>query len=273
MHTDTKSVLTIAGSDSIGGAGIQADIKTIFSLGLYACSCITAVTAQNTLGVKSVQAINSDILSDQIEMVLQDITPDAIKIGMIYTKENVIAVKESLQRNNYKGFVVLDPVLVATSGDKLAKEDFLDILKKELFPICDILTPNIPETEAICGVSISSKETMIACGKDIITRYGVKNVLIKGGHGIGEDMTDILVLNNGEIKTFTAQKIDSNNTHGTGCTLSSAIASYSAQGNDIIQSVKLAKDYVYDAIWGAKDITMFKGHGSTNHFHSLQFKR
>ncbi len=264
------SVLTIAGSDSIGGAGIQADIKTIFSLGLYASSCITAITAQNTLGVRSIQAVDSKILADQIDMVLQDITPNAIKIGMIYTKENVIAIKESLSRNNYNGFIVLDPVLVATSGDKLATHDFLDTLKTELFPICTILTPNIPETETICNKKISRLEDMVACGKDIITKYGVKNILIKGGHGIGNDMSDVLIKENLTYETFTAPKVDSNNTHGTGCTLSSAIASFLAKANDLTNSIRLAKDYVYNAILSAKDITMFKGHGGVNHFWNFQ---
>ena len=211
-----KSVLTIAGSDSVGGAGIQADIKTIFSLGLYASSCITAVTAQNTLGVKSIQAIDSNILYDQITAVLQDIMPDAIKIGMIYTKENVIAIKNALKDNNYNNYIVLDPVLVATSGDSLAKADFLDTLKQELFPLCNILTPNIPEAETLCNCKITSTDDMIACGKNIIKTYGIKNVLIKGGHAHDNNMTDVLVFEDMTYMTCTAKKINSNTTHGTG---------------------------------------------------------
>lgn len=261
-----KSVLTIAGSDSIGGAGIQADIKTIFSLGLYASSCITAVTAQNTCGVRSIQSINSNILYDQISAVLQDIIPDAIKIGMIYTKENVKAIKNAFKDNNYNNYIVLDPVLVATSGDSLAKSDFLQTLKQDLFPICDILTPNLSEAITICNREINNTDDMIVCGQDIIKTYGVKNVLIKGGHAKDDNMTDVLIFEDMTYKTFTAKKINSNNTHGTGCTLSSAIASYLAKGLSIEDSVKQAKDYVYNAILSAKNITMFKGHGSTNHF-------
>lgn len=269
MKNKPFATMTIAGSDSCGGAGIQADIKTIFSLGLYASSCITAVTAQNTCNVRSIQAIESNILYDQISAVLQDIEIDAIKIGMIYTKENVKAIKNALKDNNYHNYIVLDPVLVATSGDSLAKTGFLETLKTELFPVCDILTPNLSEAMTICNKEINNTEDMIVCGKDIIKTYGVKNVLIKGGHSKGNDMTDVLVFENMNYTTFSAKKVDTNNTHGTGCTLSSAIASFLAKGLSIEDSVKQAKDYVYNAILSAKDYTMFKGHGSTNHFWNL----
>ncbi|MGP1515917.1 MAG: bifunctional hydroxymethylpyrimidine kinase/phosphomethylpyrimidine kinase [Bacteroidales bacterium] len=265
-----KSVLTIAGSDSIGGAGIQADIKTIFSLGLYAASCITAVTAQNTIGVKSIQAVNSEILTDQIDSVLNDISVNSIKIGMIYTKKNISAIKNAIIKHNYTNPIVLDPVLVATSGDKLTKKGFLDTLKKELFPICDILTPNITEAEIITNTTINNLEDMISCGKEIIAKYGVRNVIIKGGHSKNENMTDVLIKEDYSYRCFAAKKIDSKNTHGTGCTLSSAIASYLAMGMDLEDSILHAKEYVFKAILSAKEITIFKGHGSTNHFHSLQ---
>ncbi|MBQ7985544.1 MAG: bifunctional hydroxymethylpyrimidine kinase/phosphomethylpyrimidine kinase [Bacteroidales bacterium] len=270
MQTDNiKSVLTVAGSDSVGGAGIQADIKTIFSLGLYACSAITAVTAQNTCGVRAVQAVDSNVLYGQIAAVLQDISVDAVKIGMVYTKQNVRAIKNALKDNNYNNYIVLDPVLVATSGDSLAKEDFLEALKQDLFPLCDILTPNLSEAMTICNRKINNVDDMIACGKDIIKTYGVKNVLVKGGHSQDDNMTDVLVFEDLSYKTFTAKKINSRNTHGTGCTLSSAIASYLAMGLSIEQSVKHAKDYVYNAILSAKDHTIGQGHGSTNHFYNL----
>ncbi len=267
-----KYILTIAGSDSVGGAGIQADIKTIFSLGQYAASAITAVTAQNTCGVRAIQAVDAKVLSAQIDAVLEDIPVDAIKIGMVYTKENVAAIRESLARNNYRGHLVLDPVLVATSGDMLAKADFLQSLKAELFPLCTVLTPNISEAEAISGMKISSVDDMVECGRWIVNNCHCKNVLVKGGHSTGEKMTDILVSEGGTIKAFSAEKIDSNNTHGTGCTLSSAIATYLAMGFPLEEAVAYAKDYVYNAILAAKNAKVGHGHGSTNHFWGLEIK-
>ena len=267
-----KYILTIAGSDSVGGAGIQADIKTIFSLGQYAASAITAVTAQNTCGVRAIQAVDSMVLSAQIDAVLEDIPVDAIKIGMVYTKENVVAIRDSLARNNYRGHLVLDPVLVATSGDMLAKSDFLQSLKAELFPLCTVLTPNISEAEAISGMKISCVDDMIECGRWIVKNCHCKNVLVKGGHSTGEKMTDILVCGDGSYKAFTAEKIDSQNTHGTGCTLSSAIATYLAMGFPLKDAVAQAKDYVYNAILAAKDAKVGHGHGSTNHFWGLERK-
>lgn len=268
-----KYILTIAGSDSVGGAGIQADIKTIFSLGQYAASAITAITAQNTCGVRSIQAVDSAVLSAQIDAVLEDLPIDAIKIGMVYTKENVAAIRSSLKKNNYSGHLVLDPVLVATSGDMLAKADFLQVLKEELFPLCTVLTPNISEAEAISGMKIASPDDMIECGRQIVNNCHCKNVLVKGGHSIGDEMTDILVSQDGTIRYFTATKISSENTHGTGCTLSSAIATYLATGLPLEEAVAHAKDYVYNAILAAKDAKVGHGHGSTNHFWNLQLKK
>ena len=261
-----RHILTIAGSDSVGGAGIQADIKTIFSLGQYAASAITAVTAQNTCGVRMIQAVDSYVLSSQIDAVLDDLNVDAIKIGMVYTKENVTAIKDSLAKNNYRGHLVLDPVLVATSGDMLAKADFLNVLKEQLFPLCTVLTPNISEAETISGMKISNIDDMVECGRWIVSNCHCKNVLVKGGHSTGEKMTDILVGSDGNYKAFTAEKIDSNNTHGTGCTLSSAIATYLSMGYPLEESVARAKDYVFNAIMAAKDAKVGHGHGSTNHF-------
>lgn len=268
-----KYILTIAGSDSVGGAGIQADIKTIFSLGQYAASAITAVTAQNTCGVRAIQAVDSKVLSAQIDAVLEDIPVDAIKIGMVYTKENVAAIRESLARNNYRGHLVLDPVLVATSGDMLAKADFLQSLKAELFPLCTVLTPNISEAEAISGMKISSVDDMVECGRQIVTECRCKNVLVKGGHSLGDEMTDVLVSQDGTCRHFTSKKIISENTHGTGCTLSSAIATYLAMGFPLEEAVAHAKDYVYNAILAAKDAKVGHGHGSTNHFWGLKKKQ
>ena len=265
-----RHILTIAGSDSVGGAGIQADIKTIFSLGQYAASAITAVTAQNTCGVRKIQAVDSAVLSAQIDAVLEDLDVEAIKIGMVYTKENVAAIRDSLAKNNYRGHLVLDPVLVATSGDMLAKADFLNVLKEQLFPLCTVLTPNISEAEAISGMKITCVDDMIECGRWIVKNCHCKNVLVKGGHSTGEKMTDILVSEDGTFKAFTAEKIDSNNTHGTGCTLSSAIATFLGIGYSLEESVARAKDYVYNAIMAAKDAKVGHGHGSTNHFWGLE---
>jgi hydroxymethylpyrimidine/phosphomethylpyrimidine kinase len=268
-----KYILTIAGSDSVGGAGIQADIKTIFSLGQYAASAITAVTAQNTCGVRAIQAVDSKVLSAQIDAVLEDIPVDAIKIGMVYTKENVVAIRDSLARNNYCGHLVLDPVLVATSGDMLAKADFLQSLKAELFPLCTVLTPNISEAEAISGMKISSVDDMVECGRQIVAECRCKNVLVKGGHSLGDEMTDVLVSQDGTCRHFSSKKIISENTHGTGCTLSSAIATYLAMGFSLEEAVAHAKDYVYNAILAAKDAKVGHGHGSTNHFWGLERKQ
>ena len=268
-----RHILTIAGSDSVGGAGIQADTKTIFSLGQYAASAITAVTAQNTCGVRAIQAVDAKVLSAQIDAVLEDLDVAAIKIGMVYTKENVAAIRDSLAKNNYSGHLVLDPVLVATSGDMLAKADFLQSLKAELFPLCTMLTPNISEAEAISGRKIASLDDMIECGKQIVAECHCRNVLVKGGHSTGEKMTDIFVCGDGSYKAFTAEKIDSQNTHGTGCTLSSAIATYLAMGFPLEEAVAQAKDYVYNAILAAKDAKVGHGHGSTNHFWGLERKQ
>jgi hydroxymethylpyrimidine/phosphomethylpyrimidine kinase len=265
-----RYVLTVAGSDSVGGAGIQADIKTIFSLGQYAASAITAVTAQNTCGVRAIQAVDSKVLSAQIDAVLEDIPVDAIKIGMVYTKENVVAIRDSLARNNYRGHLVLDPVLVATSGDMLAKADFLQSLKAELFPLCTVLTPNISEAEAISGRKIANLDDMVECGKQIVAECRCKNVLVKGGHSLGDEMTDVLVSQDGTCRHYTSKKIISRNTHGTGCTLSSAIATYLAMGFPLEEAVAQAKNYVYNAILAAKNAKVGHGHGSTNHFWGLE---
>lgn len=255
----TTNVLTIAGSDSVGGAGIQTDIRTIFSTRCYASSCITAVTAQNSLGVRSIMAVDETTLRNQIDAVLEDITINAIKIGMIYTKQNVVAIKNALKTNNYNGFIVLDPVLVATSGDSLAQMDFLSTLEKELFPLCDVLTPNIPEAEMICNCKIKTIEDIIECGRQIIESFGVKNVLIKGGHADKDEMTDILIRNDSIVEAFSAPKINTKNTHGTGCTLSSAIASFLAKGYSLTESIRWAKEFVYQALQNSKDYALGKG--------------
>ena len=230
------------------------------------------MTAQNTCGVRGIQAVDAAILSAQIDAVLEDIPVAAIKIGMVYTCENVRAIRDALRRNHYQNPLVLDPVLVATSGADLATDGFLDLLKKELFPLCTLLTPNLTEAAEICGRNVQTVSDMAECGRDIIRRYSCRNVLVKGGHSEGDAMTDVLVLESGEVKTFTARKIDSENTHGTGCTLSSAIATYLAEGHPLEEAVSLGKEYVYQAIAAAKDCKIGRGHGSTNHFWKLKME-
>lgn len=264
------ATLTIAGSDSIGGAGIQADIKTMSALGCYATSCITAVTAQNTMEVKSVVSIDEQMLRSQITCVLQDMDILATKTGMIYTSENVLAIKQTLIKNNYKGKLVVDPVLVATSGDKLSKEVFIHTLTNKLFPMADIVTPNLYEVEKICDSHISNIDEMILMAKKIQFLYKPKNVLIKGGHLQGNDMTDVLLDENGKIEIFSLPKIEANNTHGTGCTLSSAICSFLALGQSMKEAVNNAKNYVHSAIKEASNINLGHGHGSLNHFFAPQ---
>ena len=262
---DIKVVLTIAGSDSCGGAGLQADIKTIGSLGLYAASAITAVTAQNTMGVRGIEAVAPAMLSAQIEAVMEDLAVAAVKIGMIYNRENVLAIKGSLAKCGYRGPVVLDPVLVAKSGDSLSGETLVSAMKTELFPIATLITPNIPETKVLSGMEVKSLDDMRKAATKIMRETGVRNVLVKGGHGTGAAMTDLLVAADGHERQYTAERIDSKNTHGTGCTLSSAIASFLALGEPLPEAVQQAKNYVHNAIAAAKDLNTGHGHGSLNH--------
>ena len=265
---EIKTVLTIAGSDSCGGAGLQADIKTISSLGLYAASAITAVTAQNTMGVRAIEAVSPAMLSAQIEAVLEDFDVKAIKIGMIYNSENVTAIRESLQKCGYQGPIVLDPVLVATSGDSLSGETLVKAMQTELFPIATLVTPNIPETEVLSGMKVGNMDDMRTAAGKIIREYGVKNVLVKGGHSSGNQMSDLLLSADGREQLYSAPKIESRNTHGTGCTLSSAIASFLALGLELPEAVQQAKTYVHNAIAAARELNTGHGHGSLNHlFH------
>ena len=265
---EIKTVLTIAGSDSCGGAGLQADIKTISSLGLYAASAITAVTAQNTMGVRAIEAVSPAMLSAQIEAVLEDFDVKAIKIGMIYNSENVTAIRESLQKCGYQGPIVLDPVLVATSGDSLSGETLVKAMQTELFPIATLVTPNMPETEVLSGMKVGNMDDMRTAAGKIIRNYGVKNVLVKGGHSSGDQMTDLLLSADGREQLYSAPKIDSRNTHGTGCTLSSAIASFLALELELPEAVQQAKTYVHNAIAAARELNTGHGHGSLNHlFH------
>ncbi len=259
-----STVLIIAGSDSSGGAGIQADIKTVTSLGSYAMTAITAVTAQNTTGVKSIIPIKPKEISKQIDFSAKDIRPNAIKIGMLHSKQVIEGVLKSLRKIKIKK-VVLDPVMVAKGGAKLINNDAIDFIKRKLIKNILLITPNIPEAEILSKTKINSTEDMIKSGK-ILIKLGAKNVLIKGGHLKSKQMYDVL-LNKKIIKIFKSKKYSSKNTHGTGCTLSSAITTYLSCGKDLIKSCELGIKYVNEAI--RSNLNLGKGKGPINHLNSF----
>jgi hydroxymethylpyrimidine/phosphomethylpyrimidine kinase len=261
-----KKVLTIAGSDSCGGAGIQADLKTFSAHGVYGMSVITAVTAQNTQGVLAVQDISKEMILKQIQAVFDDIEVDALKIGMVSQIETINAIAESLKRYQAKN-VVLDPVMISKSGFNLLIPEAMEALIKKLIPLSTIVTPNIHEAVAITGIDVKDIEDMEKVAK-LIFNMGPKNVLIKGGH-LEEDATDVLYDGN-KITHFKSHRIDTKNTHGTGCTLSSAIASNLALGYDVVESVSKAKEYITMAI--SHSLEIGKGVGPTNHFYELYKK-
>lgn len=254
-----KTALTIAGSDSCGGAGIQADIKTMMANGVYAMSAITALTAQNTTGVTSILNADSKFLGEELDAVFTDIYPDAVKIGMVSESDLIRIIASKLRQYNAKNIVV-DPVMVATSGAKLISDDAIDTLKQELFSLADVLTPNIPEAEVLTGRTISNAEEMIDAAKMISETYNCA-VLCKGGHTIN-DANDLLYVNN-TYRWFYGKRIQNPNTHGTGCTLSSAIASNLAKGFDLETSVCRVKDYISGALSAMLDLG--KGSGPMDH--------
>ncbi|MBE6552467.1 MAG: bifunctional hydroxymethylpyrimidine kinase/phosphomethylpyrimidine kinase [Ruminococcaceae bacterium] len=258
-----KTALTVAGSDCSGGAGIQADIKTMTMNGVYAMSAITALTAQNTTGVRSIMESDPEFLKDQIDAVFEDIFPDAVKIGMVSSAELIGVISERLRLYKAKNIVV-DPVMVATSGSELMKADAVSVLKRELLPLAVLVTPNIPEAEVLSGMKINTKEDMERASKLISDTCGCA-VLLKGGHSIN-DANDLLY-SNGICKWFYGKRIDNPNTHGTGCTLSSAIASNLAKGYDLEASVRKAKDYISDALAAMLDLG--EGSGPMNHAFDL----
>lgn len=259
-----KTALSIAGSDSSGGAGIQADLKTMTLNGVFAMSAITALTAQNTTGVRSIEEVSPSFLKDQIDAVFEDIYPDAVKIGMVASSELIMTIAERLRFYKAKN-IVADPVMVATSGSALLKTDAVETLAKEIFPIAAIITPNIPEAEILSSIKIENEKDMIEAAKKIENEYGCA-VLIKGGHSIN-DANDILC-KKGTITTFKGKRIDNPNTHGTGCTLSSAIASNLAKGYSIEDSIQKAKDYISGALSAGLDLG--KGSGPMNHAFDLK---
>lgn len=256
--------LTIAGSDCSGGAGIQADLKTFSALGVYGASAITSIVAENTQGVQAIESVSLEMLKQQIISVFDDIQVDAIKIGMLHSTGLVEIVAECIDRFKPK-WVVSDPVMIATSGDMLIEKDTVDSLKKLLFQRATIITPNLDEASFLSGISINSIEDMKRAG-EILLQQGCQNVLMKGGHLKGEIITDILMQKNGDFIEMKAPYIDTKNTHGTGCTLSSAIAAHLALGFNLPEAVKYAKEYITNALDNGKNILLGKGHGPVNHF-------
>ena len=256
-----KTALTIAGSDCSGGAGIQADLKTMTMNGVFAMSAITALTAQNTTGVRAIQEATPEFLKDQIDAVFEDIRPDAVKIGMVASSKLICVIADRLRYHKAKN-VVVDPVMVATSGSELMKNDAVSVLTRELLPLATLVTPNIPEAEILSGHAIKTKEDMIAVAKQIGDEYHCA-VLLKGGHSVN-DANDLLY-EKGSFKWFCGKRIDNPNTHGTGCTLSSAIASNLAKGFTLADSVQRAKEYISGALSAMLDL----GQGSGPMMHNF----
>ena len=258
-----KTALTIAGSDCSGGAGIQADLKTMAMNGVYGMSAITAMTAQNTMGVLAIQESTPQFLKQQIDAVFEDIVPDAVKIGMVSSSELIRVIAGKLKENKAKN-VVVDPVMVATSGSALMKTDAVQTLVDELLPLATLVTPNIPEAQVLSGLTITGKDDMITAAKKISEDCRCA-VLLKGGHSIN-DANDLLFAD-GEAVWFTGKRIDNPNTHGTGCTLSSAIAANLAKDYSLADSVKLAKDYISGALAAMLDLG--QGSGPMDHAFNL----
>lgn len=258
-----RKALTIAGSDSCGGAGIQADIKTMTTNGVYAMSAITALTAQNTTGVSSIMEVTPEFLEEQLESIFTDIYPDSVKIGMVASIDLIKVIGKVLRK--YKASnIVVDPVMVATSGAKLIKDDAIDVLKTELFSVATLLTPNIPEVEVLTGLKIDTEEKMVEGAKFISDKFDCA-VLCKGGHQIN-DANDLLYYR-GDYSWFRGKRINNPNTHGTGCTLSSAIASNLAKGYSLEESIRKSKDYISLAL--AEMLDIGKGSGPLNHAFNL----
>ena len=258
-------VLTIAGSDSGGGAGIQADIKAISATGSYACTVITAITAQNTLGVSAIFPIPLEHVEKQLDAVFSDLNIVAVKIGMLADSEIIKVVAAKIKQ--YKpDFLVVDPVMIATSGDLLLQESAISTLKSVLLPLADLITPNLPEGAALIGSDVPTNEDEMGSMISELRQLNVNAVLLKGGHLEQDENSNDLLIFQDHVEQLTAKRINTHNTHGTGCTLSSAIASYLAQGHDLLQAVKLGKKYISNAIAHADELDIGSGHGPVNHF-------
>ncbi|HEX7866926.1 MAG TPA: bifunctional hydroxymethylpyrimidine kinase/phosphomethylpyrimidine kinase [Variovorax sp.] len=256
-------VLSIAGSDSGGGAGIQADLKTFAALGCYGMTAITALTAQNTLGVSGIHGVPPDFLKAQIQAVVEDIGVDAVKLGMLHAPEVVEVVAWAIDRYQLKN-VVLDPVMVATSGDRLIAAETVQVLVRELFPRAVVVTPNLDEAALLIGHAIEGVDALDGAADELLA-LGAKAVLLKGGHLPGNEVVDVLLQSGGERKRLASARIDSRNLHGTGCTLSSAIAAHLALGATLPEAVERARTYILGAMAAGADVKIGAGHGPLNH--------
>ena len=265
----TAIALTIAGSDSSGGAGIQADLKTFSALGVYGASVIAALTAQNTRGVTGIHDVPPDFIAAQIDAVFDDLNVGAVKIGMLSQPATIAVVAQSLRRHKAEN-IVLDPVMVATSGAKLISDHAIDALRRELIPLALVVTPNLPEAAVLAGASVARNEDeMTSQARDLLI-CGAANVLIKGGHAAGAESVDLLIGTKlGTSVRLAAPRIATQSTHGSGCTLSSAIAAGLAKGLDLVAAVRAAKAYVTAAIAKADRLKVGQGHGPLHHFHEF----
>lgn len=258
--------LTVAGSDSGGGAGIQADLKTAAALGCYGMTAITAITAQNTVGVRAIHALPPELLAAQIDAVVEDIGVDAVKIGMLHDAAVVRVVAESIRRHRYAQ-VVLDPVMVATSGDRLIAESTVSVLVAELFPLATLVTPNLDEAAWLIGRPIAAADQLEAAARELVA-LGANAVLLKGGHLPGDQVTDLLLERGAEPRRWHSPRVATRNMHGTGCTLSTAIACELALGRPLGDAVGAARAYVHAALAQGADIAIGSGHGPVNHGHA-----
>ncbi len=265
----TAIALTIAGSDSSGGAGIQADLKSFAALRVYGASVVTALTAQNTTGVQGVHAVPPDFIAAQIDSVFSDLKVGAVKIGMLPSPEVIRAVAESLRRHAPTIPVVLDPVMIAASGDRLISEEAVETLRAELMPLADVVTPNLPEAATLLGEPEAGHENEAVGQARRLLERGARAVLIKGGHGEGRESVDHLLGRDGTVRRFAAPRIETRNNHGTGCTLSAAVAAGLARGLGLVEAVGHAKTYVTEAIRAADSIPVGHGHGPLHHFYAL----
>jgi hydroxymethylpyrimidine/phosphomethylpyrimidine kinase len=265
----TAIAVTIAGSDSSGGAGIQADLKTFAALGVYGASVLTALTAQNTKGVTAIHNVPPDFITAQIDAVFSDLAVGAVKIGMLSRTDAIETIAEKLARYSVRN-IVLDPVMIASSGDRLLDPAAIEALRTKLIPLALIVTPNLPEAAALTGAPLARNEAEMEKQAREILSFGARHVLIKGGHGTGEESIDLFV-GGGKVLRLAAKRIVTKNTHGTGCTLSSAIAAGLAKGLDLITAVQEAKTYVTAAIAHADDLHIGSGHGHgpLHHFHAF----
>lgn len=258
------NVLSIAGSDPSGGAGIQADLKTFTALGCYGMAALTSLTVQNTRHVLDVYHLEADFVEAQIRAIFEDIEVDALKIGMVGNARTIIMLSELIAEIKPR-FVVLDPVMVASSGDALISNHAVDIMKEKLIPLCDVLTPNIPEAEKLSGEKLVNSEDLEDLAQSVCA-LGCRAVLLKGGHAFGDSRATDILYTEQRVKTYSVPRIDTNNTHGTGCTLSAALTCYVALGHDLPEAAGLAKTYLTEALRQSESLNVGNGHGPVNHF-------